>query len=117
LISDGNLMIRMQVALVGEFGPAQFLQHYARRRQFKPALAMDSHNLGFPAAINAAPLIAHEAQHPKPLIPGVVSAFGPAATAGVVTAILISLVRGALASEGQLGAARFRAGAQDRLGQ
>jgi hypothetical protein len=71
---NGDLMISMQVALPLTETLSQLGQHLFNGRRVKFELPEVPHQVRFPPAVNASPLITDEAKNPKAPMVGVIAA-------------------------------------------
>jgi hypothetical protein len=86
---DRHDVVAVQVALAGQLGAAQLVEHYLGRRRFdvrKPTLL---HHVRLPPTPSAAPFVALKAQHPQPLVVCIVPTLDPAAATIVARSLRI----------------------------
>ena len=86
-LSNGNLMVGVQVAVAPTECSTQFIQHLLRRWNSESDLAEYSDNLRLPTAIHAPPAVALETENPQSAVVRIVSTV----TAGATTFVMFTL--------------------------
>jgi hypothetical protein len=112
-LSNGNLMVGVQVAVAPTECCAQFVQHLLRWWVTESDLPEYSDNLGLPAAIDTPPAVALEAQDAKLAVGRVVPALSGRAAAFVVFTLSGAPVELAGPVLHERGAAWMGTGAED----
>jgi hypothetical protein len=106
LLSNGYLMVGMQVAFAASEGCAQFIQNLLRWWVAEARLPEHLDNLRLPTTIDTSPGIALETENPQSAVTRIVSALGSRTAARVVFMLPRATVLFARTAGSEFGTAR-----------